>query len=109
MEKAKHTPGPWFAEELDLGWSVFHESGIAAICRVHGGVTNDAGIDAAKENARLIAAAPRLLAACKEFQWAEFDEFENDYVCPCCDGLKREGHKPDCHLAAAIAAAERGE
>ncbi len=59
------TPGPWFAEELDLGWSVFHESGIAAICRVHGGVTNDAGIDAAEANARLIAAAPQLLAACE--------------------------------------------
>ena len=65
--KTEHTPGPWavFDRNPDeiirddvMTWSVPHRR----ICNVFGS-TRDGGVNAA--NARLIAAAPELLEACK--------------------------------------------
>jgi hypothetical protein len=58
----KHTPGPWFAEAVDGRWRVWDDAGIACICDVHAGVEPD---PSGAEHARLIAAAPDLLAACE--------------------------------------------
>jgi hypothetical protein len=57
-----HTPGPWrhSAESVDPEWSVVTTSGGAVIANVNADCKQEA-------NARLIAAAPDLLAALKQF------------------------------------------
>ena len=69
MSEARHTPGPWYAEVGDPkvpgmtpGYDVWHHTGIGQIARVRPGLEPD---PTAEANARLIAAAPDLLAACK--------------------------------------------
>jgi hypothetical protein len=57
-----HTPGPWSVGEWDdrtNGWSINAPSGIASALYL-------GGTAPAKANARLIAAAPELLAALEE-------------------------------------------
>ena len=64
MSAAKHTPGPWRpARSRDYGWLVNAATGCVALAR-SGSV--EARDDATEANARLIAAAPDLLAALKE-------------------------------------------
>ncbi len=55
---AKRTPGPWVYsfESVDPEWAVITTKGGAVICNVNAGHRQEA-------NARLIAAAPELLAA----------------------------------------------
>lgn len=61
MSKAKHTPGPWFyngdegSETAKYGHNVNTARGVIAEIEERGGKT--------EHNARLIAAAPELLAA----------------------------------------------
>lgn len=71
--KAKHTPGPWTAEDTtegntreiqrfhdcELGFQIWAKQRIAFTER------QNVGADVEAANARLIAAAPELLAACK--------------------------------------------
>jgi len=66
MSGAKFTPGPWVVAGTDLdGWRVDHPDGNqTVVCKVRGRVTGPPGEE--KENARLIASAPDLLAACKD-------------------------------------------
>lgn len=57
----KHTPGPWFIKQVESKFMIVHESECAVIC-----TTNDWDEkfkDEEQANARLIAAAPELLAA----------------------------------------------
>jgi hypothetical protein len=63
----KHTPGPWIYDET---WGLIHDArksaqgpheSAAEICAIHAGRTGKR--DESKANARLIAAAPELLAA----------------------------------------------
>jgi hypothetical protein len=70
IEKAKHTPGPWKHWPKRDRPLVTSEDGKTPICRT---ISDDAGGPAdappyhqAEANARLIAAAPDLLAACEE-------------------------------------------
>ena len=65
MEKTKHTPGPW---ETKDGQEVMAESGMRLIAQCHAGHREERGA-----NARLIAAAPDLLEACKK----AFDNIAN--------------------------------
>lgn len=58
-----HTPGPWFAENGDDDWQIWHDNGVAHIAVVSRGVEPDAS---GKANAKLMAAAPDLLAACEQ-------------------------------------------
>jgi len=63
---AQHTPGPWHVATYGEGSASFYavKRGPATICRV---VEVDPMLDRTGDaNARLIAAAPDLLAACKE-------------------------------------------
>lgn len=75
MSDAKHTPGPWTAsiqrskEGRDLGWIVEHNNGRIGWASLAYANTNREAIasDPAREaNARLIAAAPELLAVVQE-------------------------------------------
>lgn len=70
MSEAKHTPGPWYA--LDHWTDIYSpdreepDSSPWHICRVSQAVGYQAGENVqSRANARLIAAAPDLLAACK--------------------------------------------
>ena len=62
MSESKHTPGPWEVHKMTSTYQI----PIWAESKWIGNI--DAGIDAdiAEANARLIAAAPELLEACKE-------------------------------------------
>jgi len=61
MTQAKHTPGPWHVGVRQAEQIVYDENGWAvANATVHHGESN---IPESKANARLIAAAPDLLAA----------------------------------------------
>lgn len=70
-----HAPGPWLAEYCDKRWMVFDASG-DTLCECV------AGNDGIKQTARLIAAAPQLLAACeiasKRFQQLGLDWLGKD-------------------------------
>ena len=71
MAKQGHTPGPWEAKRgEDPQWNVWAEKQAVA-CTAHG---ND------EANARLIAAAPDLLATC---EWAANME-RIDPLAECC-------------------------
>ena len=63
MGTTKHTPGPWMAtgHETDPRWQVFYRHSSGGLVRV--AICDDDRDDGA--NARLIAAAPDLLDACK--------------------------------------------
>lgn len=97
--EVEHTPGPWtydgeYVESLDLDTPV----SVATIA--------DCG-DSTGANARLIAAAPALLAALEAVQWSGST---SERRCPCCEYVFPDdgGHAKDCDLANAIDAA-RGE
>lgn len=69
----KHTPGPWLTDEMMPGDQyryVFAAKG-PIVCRV-------SAFAAGEANARLIAAAPDLLAACKK-AIAELDDYCADH------------------------------
>ncbi len=73
----KHTPGPWKDDEM----ACYVFAGNMMVCQIRGwghltgrGALNlpeDKAIEIQKANGRLIAAAPDLLEACKE--WVEID------------------------------------
>lgn len=64
-ERSASTPGPWFAQPGFL--TIFNLSGgtTGLTCAIATVLSDQPGMDAAKANARLIAAAPELLEALK--------------------------------------------
>lgn len=59
----KHTPGPWIATHIIGSWWI-EDDDPTAFCRRRIAIVDDgAGIESPDANARLIAAAPELLAA----------------------------------------------
>mgnify|MGYP001582264356 CR=1 FL=1 len=69
VETARHTPGPWVIDEFmsEHGfYKIRRESD--ALCHVHSFADSDEPTSEATSNARLIAAAPDLLAACEAFE-----------------------------------------
>ena len=63
MSTHKHTPGPWSATHILGRWWI-EDADPAAFCRRRIAIVDDgAGIYSPEANARLIAAAPDLLAA----------------------------------------------
>lgn len=111
----KHTPGPWINKhwnnggDIDIGSIHWHSSGTErALCRVHCPLTAEDGgmsatpidIQEAEANARLIAAAPELLAALRMFVLLD----------PRCHhGVEHCGECAACLGHAAIAKAEGRE
>jgi hypothetical protein len=99
-----HTPGPWVvAPERCANWWGKHEAGTVVVGPDHDPIcaTNDDGIATTDDiaNAILIAAAPDLLAACKEFADAVYDTATRKH----CGGVMRDRL---ARLDAAIAKAE---
>ena len=81
--QSKHTPGPWFATK---GRDVM--AGDRVICTAY--VPNDSGDrDEAQANARLIAAAPALLAALEQAISVVETEYADDsaIVQQCCAAI----------------------
>jgi hypothetical protein len=72
MPRTQHTPGPWHVGEADGSlWVSGHDTNANVLCEIVGrdeglrpGTTDLTPEDCA--NARLIAAAPELLAACEQ-------------------------------------------
>jgi hypothetical protein len=98
---SKHTPGPWVVttgvKEHDVVTSTHDGVGLDDdVCEVYGG--NDDDVSVRRANARLITAAPDLLAALQEYARITSPEYE--------EGCKRGEHLyPDVDLAAARKAA----
>lgn len=64
------------------------------------------GVDVAffthESDARLFAAAPKMLAMLRRLEWAGHDS-DGESACIDCEHLKINGHAPDCELAALLA------
>lgn len=81
MNETKHTPGPWYINWTRLSGNVigFHiadavRGSTLPICEHYGNPTLNSSNEA-EANARLIAAAPELLAVLQEIMsWEENDE-----------------------------------
>jgi hypothetical protein len=98
VEKVRHTPGPWKARKIQgytAYWSVDAprvEDREPQICKVSGGLYIDA--PQTEANARLIAAAPDLLAALADIcshinEWGEILQgHEEDALAACVAGEK---------------------
>lgn len=98
---SKHTPGPWTTDSDGDGkaFAIVTSTHIEGgpdddVCEVYGGNTDDEATR--KANATLIAAAPKLLAACKNATGA----------CECNCGEKCDGTCSRAVLENAIAEAE---
>lgn len=102
----KHTPGPWIASFTNrkdpfARAYIKHPSGF--VCGIYGGRTEEVcGADEADANARLIAAAPELLAALQAINAALTQpvQFSGSDATGTCNILRG-----DCQVAASIARA----
>ena len=67
MHDTKHTPGPWYADDLEPNLGIWSEQTGALVARTQVGQHEDCGIlitsSEEEANARLIAAAPDMLEA----------------------------------------------
>jgi hypothetical protein len=61
--RAQHTPGPWFVQPSFLTIYAMSDGYVGLTCALASVLRDQPGVAAAKANARLIAAAPDLLAA----------------------------------------------
>ena len=62
----KHTPGPWRRENRHIGYSVRGLKNVAWVPTISSSDGNHTGMAEAAANARLIAAAPEMLAALRK-------------------------------------------
>jgi hypothetical protein len=100
MSESKHTPGPWnIGEDGD----VFGFENSTCVAKVCGAPEN---IPEALANARLIAAAPTLLAVCKAWEKYDSESFDKH---PCPDSVMRQVYLKEARklTEAAIALAEK--
>ena len=80
MKEKKHTPGPWIATRILGSWWI-EEDDLAAFFRRRIAIVDDgAGIESPDANARLIAAAPELLAALEEAKQFIQNGIEYGYI-----------------------------
>jgi hypothetical protein len=92
-----HTPGPWEATE-----TVVKAKHGGVVARTEYAGNADGGSERA--NARLIAAAPDMLAVLEAVQWGEQDGSGVSW-CPHCHHIYG-GHTPPCIVRVAIAQAK---
>ena len=90
---SKHTKGPWAINEF----LVYAENGNGCILATINSISKGISDEEAQANARLIAAAPDLLAAC---EWTAKGEHHS-----ACKAQK--GHKCNCYVGASQAAIEK--
>jgi hypothetical protein len=114
---SQHTPGPWRkCGGYTAKYTAIYSDEFGYIVRgfadymddkENGEPTKAPGFETQQANARLIAAAPDLLAALKAVEWVESDGLSS---CPCCRYVKPIGaageHPETCTLSAAIRKAE---
>lgn len=125
--EAKHTPGPWIADvaERIQGQAEDHRYDIARLCPIPFHIVKGDGSVIRRANARLIAAAPELLAACEAVNGRVIESVQ--ISCPdgkpgCCVshtvdkcrvcGGKNRNHWNNCpvpNLEAAIAKAKEAD
>ena len=86
------SPGPWTVGVAENG--VYIDAAGYTIAQVFGLQGN--------ENAKLIARAPEMASMLKELEWAAVDHRDMEPRCPECDARAKDGHAPDCRLAALI-------
>ena len=75
--EAKHTPGPWRVQGTRIEYGPFVAGDGFVVAKVFRDPSETGTPNEWEANARLIAAAPDLLAACREaidFIWAEMKE-----------------------------------
>lgn len=112
MADMAHTPGPWTLTQRTCSIGCcddIHEVAgqypeDAEPCRhiatVNGGNAVWLHEGESEANARLIAAAPDMLALLEELEWNVTEEYFGNQFCPVCDGCKdTRGHAADCKLA----------
>lgn len=111
--KATHTPGPWFVFAGREG--IFNNCDVIVSAHVEDAIVCAMGHDMPEiaSNARLIAAAPELLAALKAVT-EHMDRAGGDAYampeCPWCKaGPDGDHHGSDCELVAARAAIAKAE
>lgn len=102
-----HTPGPWSVEAGLLGEGAHIFAADPKGCKADGDLVTVADLIENKANARLIAAAPDLLAALKGLGISANRDVPADGLCFMDCYLKGHGHFEECATArAAIAKAE---
>jgi len=118
-EETKHTPGPWYLETVRTSIGTCHKIGPfpsngaygETYACVYADNINECDYGYSKtgdellSNARLIAAAPDLLAALKSVEWS-CGIREDGCCCRYCGTQDDSGHTPACIVGNAIAAAE---
>lgn len=82
MSEAKHTPGPWKRDTIEAGATsiAVHNDGADDIAEVYLTSTDDEGIEEAKANAHLIAAAPEMLDILKLWDKGYDSESKADWI-----------------------------
>jgi hypothetical protein len=96
-EKSAHTPGPWHRATCNEGQAFAITADKGRICTINQTLGGLQGQQERNANARLIAAAPELLAACKAAVEV-FSSYPRD---------PSEAKRMVLHVHAAIAKAER--
>ena len=101
-----HTPGPWQAvRSLDGKIRYIAETHWGPLMAIEFAHSYYRDVpEEAEANARLIAAAPELLAVLEKLEWIPQEE---GMRCPSCGGWKSSGvHLPACALQAALVKAK---
>lgn len=112
----EHSPGPWsirFHTKLDPSWVDRPRNIMGADDKIVATFTDTAGQSwrsggEKAANARLIAAAPKLLETLQSVEWSALVDDEHGGMedgCPWCDQAQRHGHDQECGLADALAQA----
>ena len=83
----KRTPGPW---EIKNNTTSTQQYFVCNPAHSQWPIACEMNV----EDAKLVAAAPDMLAMLEELEWADM----NNDLCPVCDRYPNEGHYPDCKL-----------
>ena len=101
---SQHTPGPWELKEFEdtEGGNPWYRIEGKSTLHLEVVECSDGYVPGQnKANARLIAAAPDMLAMLKELEWSRVG-----HRCEICQNTKPWGHRADCAMVALIKRAE---
>jgi len=98
-----HTPGPWRYRLVASCKAWVVESVKNSIASV---LLWRSAPQESEANARLIAAAPDLLALVDALEWARSAMYSKNFYCPWCLHYRENGHASNCPRQAALAKVE---